>query len=409
VAAVASDRTLSRALGKEPLGAEQAGSENVSFRVARLERDQLPLELLAYQGLDALYLGDLALEELDEARRRVVEAYLVTGGRVALGRCTPSTLAHLPLLAHAPNRSGPVRYGFGELLWCDASIVQLSEFFGHATELVAAPRMNTSSSSLPDGWALLPEVTPPVGRFFFIVLAFGLAVGPGSYWVARRRGSAVLLATIPLTALLTCAVIIVSALVGDGLVTRASTRSFTLLDRQNGRAVSVALAGFFAGVTPGDLPVANSAAWAFQPGSLYLREGGLLRRGFIPPRRYIEWSLASVLSTRARVVVRQRGQEIRVQNALGVPLSEIFLRHGQRLYVVRQLADGQEAIAAPASAVGLDISNWPLRGLTRNQMTSPLGEGEFVASVNGAPFLPLGELPLQHRGSVGLIRGEVTP
>jgi hypothetical protein len=410
IGALASEQTLSRALGKGPLGAEQAGSDSVTFRVVHLERAQLPVELLAYQGLDALYLGDVALEELDEARRRAVEAYLATGGRVALGRCTPGTLAYLPLLPPVSPQNGRVPYGFGELLWCNASIAQLAGFLGRVPEWVALPRTSSKSITLEGGAALLPEVAPPVGRFFFIVLAFGLAVGPGSFWVARRRGSALLLVTIPLTAVVTSAIIILSAFLGDGLATRASTRSLTLLDRRQGRAVSIGIGGFFSGVTPGDLSVGNVSTWAFQPSSLSLREGALLRRGFIPPRRCIEWSLASVVPTRARVTLRQAGERIRVQNALGAAVREIYVRRGQRLYVARALADGEEGTATachPAEAI--HVENWPVHARARSLMTAPLQEGEFLAVVQGAPFLPVGDLALQHRGSEALVRGEIAP
>ena len=63
---------------------------------------------------------------------------------------------------------------------------------------------------------LLPQATAPLGRFLFIITLFTLAIGPGSVWVARRRGPAALLVTIPGTALVTCVLIIGYSLIADG-------------------------------------------------------------------------------------------------------------------------------------------------------------------------------------------------
>src|SRR5262249_2202373 len=78
--------------------------------------------------------------------------------------------------------------------------------------------------------ALLPQATAPMGTFLVIISLFTLLIGPGSIWVAKKRGPGALLVTIPGTALVSCALIVSSSILKDGFSIHASAQGYTEID-----------------------------------------------------------------------------------------------------------------------------------------------------------------------------------
>ena len=192
---------------------------------------EAPSELASYLGYDTIVVPDGAiLDSLDEAQRRALEAYVATGGYLLVGGSVRSP-AMFPLLKAI--RPGTSNYGFGKLFVTTGA--PSSELQVFRSSLPVSPHGGRSEyerryNSDVTKELLLPQATAPLGRFLLIITLFTLAIGPGSVWVARRRGPAALLVTIPGTAIVTCAMIIGYSIVADGFTVHTSSYGYTLLE-----------------------------------------------------------------------------------------------------------------------------------------------------------------------------------
>jgi hypothetical protein len=375
---------------------------------------EAPDELLAYSGFEAVVLPEgAALDGLDEAQRRALEAYAATGGALVLGG-TQASGAALPLLAAlGPGRHA---YGFGVVH------VVPGETGGQRLTRAAlgvTPHGPISGRSRevrrPD--AVLPQAAPPLGRFLLIIALFTLAIGPGSAWVAQRWRPATLLLTIPATALVTSALLVGYSLVADGFTLHAASYGLTLLDGPRHRAITLGLDAYYANLGPGGAhyPALTAVLGPPQPGNarsgadLVWRDGLTLGPDFIPSRVYREWGLLSVEPTRARLVLRQRGSTWVVQNALGHKVAWVLVGNAGGRLAAEDLADGAEQVLRPAGsthAVEAPVEGrFPVEAL--RAVGAPLGPGEFVARLEGAGFVPAGGLSPELARSGHYVRGEV--
>jgi hypothetical protein len=384
-----------------------------------------PTELAAYSGYDAVAVPGEPFENLSEAQRRALEAYAATGGTLVLGKASRALESALPLLKGPPQRDQP--YGLGRLVVCDGCQVKLASFFEAHPEPVS-PRVGQPDrnryryDSAGDGKgqfvALLPQATAPIGRFLVIIALFTLAIGPGSIWIARRRGPAALLLTIPFTAFVTCSAIIGYSLTQDGFTIHGSTRGMTLLDSRNHRALQVGLTAYYANLSPGSahfsqlvtvVPPAEGSTELYAPG-IDWTENASMGSDFVPSRTYREWGFVSAEATRARVGIRREAKGWVVQNALGSRISALVFMADDALWRVENVRDGAEGVATKGQgelpsldAVVQDRFSKPIR----SRLESPLKEGEFLARIEGQGFTPSGGLSLNHHESSGLVRGEV--
>lgn len=401
--------------------------------VRTMAPEDAPSELPSYVGFNEVVLL-VPLDELSEATRRALEGYAATGGTLIVTRPSRALMKELPLLPK-PD-AGLHDYGFGSVRVCgkdalacanalntDLSLAQRVVKPSGAFNLTSRGAYDSYGNIIPDNERfLLPQATAPVGRFLLIILAFTLAIGPGSVWVARRRGPPMLLLTIPATALVTCLLIVGYSVIVDGFSIHAATRGFTLLDSKNKRAISVGVEAFYANIAPGkaayDLnTVLLSPAVDYNPeqlASVDWTNGATFETDFIPSRTYREWGLVTVSPTRARLVVKKRQNgELELQNALGSELRTARVRIDQREYIVRDVRDGGSrtlepwpiSAEVPESTLNTYASRFDARVGTR--VKRALEEGEFIAHVAGPSLLPQGGLRLSHHSSEQLIRGEV--
>ena len=132
---------------------------------------------------------------------------------------------------------------------------------------------------------------------------------------------------------------------------------------------------------------------------------------FVPLRlREQEWGYLAVEPTRARVVVKEAGGEIRVQNALGGAVSSLAVTWGGQLYVVNGLRDGEEGVARVGVKPRLELSKAAAARFGKNvssRLATTLRDGEFVAALEGQGFTPTAGLTVAHSDSAHLVRGEV--
>ncbi len=391
-------------------------STSSGVTVMTVSLDEAPSELMAYSGYAAVVLpAPRLLERLDETQRRALEAYVATGGLLVLKTPTGHREA-LPLLRSSAEGSQP--YGFGRVVLTQGAW-PVPWWARPAVDPSGPPWVREQLAARPPV-VLLPQAQAPVGRFFLIIGVFTLAIGPGSIWVARRRGPAALVLTIPGTALVTCGVIASYSLVADGFTLHAASYGLTLLDGKNHRAITLGLGAYYANLAPRRASysamtslVSPSDAREHREADLTWNDGLTMGAGFIPSRLYREWGVLAVEPSRARLRLKRAGGGWHVQNALGSPITEAWVRLDGVLFSVRSVPDGAEA-ALERDPKGIDLE---MRAAERfrpealSEVTgangAELGPDEFVACLGGAGFVPTGGLVAALEEGVHYVRGEV--
>lgn len=389
-----------------------------NVQVHAIPPNEAPGELASYLGYDAIVVPDGAtLDTLDEAQRRALEAYVATGGHLVVGGAVRSA-AIFPLLKAI--RPGTSSYGFGKLIVTTGAPSGEAAIFRE--EFPVSPH-----GSLPeyerryDAEAkkdlLLPQATAPLGRFLLIITLFTLAIGPGSVWVARRRGPAALLVTIPGTALVTCVAIISYSIIADGFTVHTSSYGYTLLDSQQHRFITQGVTAYYANLAPskatfgpGTMLVAPSEDRREKyVADLLWKDGLTLGGDFVPSRTYREWGYVSVEPTRARVVVKKKGDAWVVQNALGVRIERVLVNVDGRFFTGGPIRDGgEEALAAGNTLTFTEnlASNRFGRDVTRVVAHTDLQHHEFLARVTGATLVPTGGISTHLNDAEDWVRGE---
>ncbi len=395
-----------------------------------------PRELAVYAG-HALVVVAGDVTSLPADAWSALEAYASTGGYLVLLRPPRDVAERLPLLTS--TSSGVRPYGFGRVRVCGkaeecgsgllADVTLMDEpdqgHVGVVAPAGPAPSWQRSrwlnNSEVP----LLPGVQAPVGRFLLLITLFVLAVGPGGLALARRKGPVALLIAVPSVALVTCLAIVVWSVLVEGFSIHAARYSLIWLDRDRDRVLTVGLGGYYANLEPEGLRVPALAAllgpdvdWEPQAVEADWTNGMVVTGGFLPSRTYREWGEVAVLSSRARLTVRREGPGLRVQNALGAPLAEGYVRLGGEVWQLPALADGAEGEATPAPASSASMSFSELvsfpepvkRRFSRvpwKTLAGPLPEGGFVAKLEGPGLAPTSALPVELHEGLHFVHGRV--
>ena len=404
--------------GQRPVNAEPAAI------VTPIAPADAPTELAGYVGYDVVAVAQGTLETLPPGVQRALEAYAATGGVLLLGEVGRDTDALLPLFGSTLASNGLDAYGFGWVARAPLPAQREAAFF-RSLPLVKPQGVRPSYSRRGFGTGagadevLLPQALAPIGRFLIIIVLFTLAIGPGSFWVAKKRGPGALLVSIPATAFVTCALLIGYSLIRDGFTVHASVQGLTLLDSERNRAISSSVGAFYANLAPGKavFPATTAviAPWEnnndSQGAGIVWGEGARFGADFLPSRSYREWALLSVEPSRARLVVKEDGDGLKVQNALGARIAELRVVWKGTEYSAQGVRDGGETRLAQAKQPGaVDLE---ARAVTRfdeagfERVRDGLKEGEFLARLDGPAFTPLGGLALSHHESAHLVRGAV--
>lgn len=161
-----------------------------------------------------------------------------------------------------------------------------------ATNTVGADRMLSRkrqglsvSDDNPDFWnQMIPGVgKAPVTAFRVLITGFVLAIGPLNYYWLRRKGKLhLLLAVVPITALVVTAGLFGYAMLTDGLQTRVRPRTFTSIDQSRQQVVSLARVTYYAGLSP-------AAGLQFEDDTMVLPIDPKASVGMAWRRRSIAW------------------------------------------------------------------------------------------------------------------------
>ncbi len=386
-------------------------------QVVPMTLEEAPVEVAAYLGTNAVFITDpRGFEGLNEAQRRALESWVALGGTLVLPTA-PRTAGVLPLL----DRDADGSYGLGHLI-IDATLsvgaLPIAKLpitplgLQETTRRYATP--GTASYT-----ALLPQALAPVGRFLFIITIFTLLIGPGSVWLARRRGPAVLLASIPLTAFATCVVILGSSLLIDGFAVHSSTFGYTLLDRAHNRTITLGLTAWYANLSPRSVSfdsttavIAPQKGGEATPVDVVWGDGARFKSGFIPSRTYREWGVVSVAPSRARVVIKPKGDGFVLQNGLGHRVKDVWVRVGDQLFHASEVRDGSEVNLEPSDVVDVRTTTLAaeyrfVESYWRPLLMAPITDGQFLATIEGVGFVPNGGVSMNLHEGKHVVRGEV--
>ncbi len=432
------------------LGSEEAFESGTKLPRVK-DRPKLSVRFMAPQDAPrelALYVGHAMVVVAGDVTAlpadawSALEAYASTGGYLVLLRPPRDVAVRLPLLTNTPSGVHP--YGFGRVRVCgkaqecgdglltDVNLMDEPDLRHVGVVAPAGPPPSWQRGGfgnhplLNDGEVpLLPGVQAPVGRFLLLITLFVLAVGPGGLMLARRKGPVALLIAVPSVALVTCLAIVAWSVLVEGFSVHASRYSLIWLDRDRDRALTVGLGSYYAHLEPEGprFPALGALLgpdldWEAQATEADWTNGMVVSGGFLPSRTYREWGEVAVLPSRARLTVRREGQGLRVQNALGAPLTSGYVRLGGKLWQLPALADGAEGEATLAPATGDKVSFTGLvafsepvrRRFSRvpwHSLDEPLPEGGFAASLEGPGLLPTSALPVELHEGLHFVHGRV--
>lgn len=269
---------------------------------------------------------------------------------------------------------------------------------------VIRPAWNsTLSRRLPRGSrgdvGAMPEIpgvgSLPRGMFAFLMIGVAFLLGPVNAFVVRLlKRPASLLATTPVLALTSTAVLVGYGLAHNGLGVRTANHSVTLLDQRSHTAATHNVRQLYVGFSPpgGIRPSADTfhfpvrPDWDFMP-EMSWDEGPILSGDLAPVRK----ATRQVVLTEGPA--RQRLEVIGEQaaNSLGADIRQLVLRTDAGWYVLDQLDDGDSAALVPVEEPDLErlidsdmatrpVDLWPDRALDW-----PVGT--YVARLDSSPFL----------------------
>jgi hypothetical protein len=205
---------------------------------------------------------------------------------------------------------------------------------------------------------LIPGVgMAPVGQFQVLVTLFAIAIGPLNYWLLKRANKLpMLLATVPLAALVTTLLLFAYGMLVDGPGVRARARTLTLLDQRTGEAVSWGRLSYYAGIAPRDgLEVPrDQLMYPIMPRWQARRYGGRvthaprhlkwtddqqLHRGWLGSRTPTQYQAIASRPSAKRLDLRVTDEGLRIVNRLGVDVTHVAVEdHDGRFYWCEDLA-----------------------------------------------------------------------
>ncbi|RKH77533.1 hypothetical protein D7Y21_37185 [Corallococcus sp. AB045] len=410
-------------------GLSRAPENNEPLVATRfVEPRTAPRELAAYAGYDAVLVA-VPADQVPDDVWAVLETFAVTGGRLVLDQPPANPRLRFPLLQDEKAELSP--YGFGfvrqfrdcrkQTPGCGFRLWEDTERSPAVVEPAGPPPRWERHDLLSDGrLPLLSSARAPVGRFLLLIFLFVLAVGPGGWMLARRKGPLAVLIAVPTLAVLTSLGLVAWSVLVDGFSLHAARYSLTLLDRERSRAVTVGLNAWYANLAeesvrmPASSVLLAPTAPEDPPRFLDWTNGLVVKNSFLPSRSYREWGEVAVVPSRARLTARKADGGVRVQNALGAPLKGGMLKLDGQFWDLPELADGAEGLATPREA---KVGDEDLLGLDHEPrmrfqdavtpLVRELEDGTFVARLGGRGFSPTAVLDVELEAALHVVRGQV--
>lgn len=355
----------------------------------------------------------------NRARRLAVEA-LPDRWQAWPHRLTLLTTAEGEALLSPAQReaiAGWTRCG-GAVFTTEAAAVERWRRLGVAARLIRAEADKQPELLARIGRATVDPGTPndhpvpgtdevPTAWFLVLAIAFAIVAGPlNLWWALRRRRPWLLLVSTPLISIGTCLLLIIVALLADGLGRARSAAQITVLDVDRQRTTVFTAVTWFCGLAPGPFDLdpedrimpMDAAEWSphgrYRSPVLGLdwRLGQRADGGWIPARVNRQIAFTQLRPERRRLAVQRVAGGWRVANGLDATLVE-FRWSGPdgSAWVARDVAPGAEAPLTPAQAAGPDLGRLLARlgGEARLVVQDNTGKpGDFLARLD-RPLWPI--------------------
>lgn len=392
--------------------------------------DQWSDAWLAYSGFDGILLSWEEMMSAPPSVRQAIWAYVDVGGSLLLVD-TPAALMERagrePVAGALQGYGNPLRLLHDETVSTDP--MELAWQYLGLGELLLAPSLDRPFSEdelrrLASAWsrtrgawdipsradqgprrlAVVQKVNVPIRGLFLFVLLYSVLIGPAHLWWLGRKGRRTwLLWTLPLGSLLACALVVLVALVSEGIRHEARALGVTVLDQGRQRASTLAWSGYYSSLAGDGLRFARDTQVDLLGG------GGNNRRLVLGDDQHLAsgWLLARLPSyfverrhelRRERLEVRRTANGLQVVNGLGADLDWLLLADADGgLHRVDHLAAGAETVLEPTGtradgkADGARFffhSELPIRlRQASNQGESFLRPGTYLAASSEGPFM----------------------
>ncbi len=288
-----------------------------------------------------------------------------------------------------------------------------------AAALHAAAERWSTEADIATSHARFPVIerlTIPVAGIFYLLLGFAILAGPVLLTVlARRQRRIWLLWIAPAVSILAGGIVLVYALLSDGITPTRRADTLTLLDQVRQEGALVGVAGYYAPLTPGGglRFAADTALAPFEPRHSRLAPGWRLDftrdqhlvAGWVQARVPLTMQVRKPFTAHERIDIRSTpdgGHE--ALNGLGADLLSLRVRAADgRWFETGPLAAGRQAVlrpvaaapskgtsAAAAVAAVTSATAWAdgLASLTTD--TLQLEPGTYAAELARNPFLERG-------------------
>lgn len=268
----------------------------------------------------------------------------------------------------------------------------------------------------------------PVRALFALLLGFALVVGPlNTIVLTRARRRLWIYWTVPAISFVACAAIFLWAFLSEGLLREHRRQFLSFLDQGRQEAVTLALSGYYATLTPSDglrFDLATEVE-PIRPAGDFFTDGGTIvagrdqhfASGWLRARSPAYFRLRRAGPRRERLAVRPTGDGgWRVLNGLGADVEELWLADPDgAVFGGGPLAAGAEVELSPA---GRSIASTPrdLRELYGGRWSDGLDEllsapveflepGTYVARLEASPLLEPGLAEVDREEIHGAIFG----
>lgn len=364
------------------------------------ESDTLPVELeihralaaidqwsgvwLAYSGFDGILLSWEEMMSAPQSVRQAIWAYVDVGGSLVLVDVPTGLLERagrepVPGALQGYGRALRLTSGRGaETPSAETSMELAWQYLGFG-ELLLAPSLDRPFSDeelrrLGEAWdrtrgawnipsrddqgarrlPVVQKVHVPIRGLFLFVLLYSILIGPVHlWWLGRKKRRAWILWTLPLGSLLACGLVVLVAMISEGVRHEARGLGVTVLDQGRQRASTLAWSGYYSSLAGDGLRYARDTQVGLLGGGgrhrrLVLGEDQHLASGWLAARLPSYFVERRHELRRERLEVTRTTDGLRVVNGLGADLDWLLLADAEgRLYDVDGLAAGAEVVLQP--------------------------------------------------------------
>jgi hypothetical protein len=391
---------------------------------------------LGYSGYDGVVISSAELAEKGPEVQAALEEYVECGGSlVVVGpwKC-PKTWERTRIA-----RQGITWYypGFGQCFnieepnvpkWSNEHMREVASSWQHSCEPWLVLHTPTDANKI---FPVVENLTVPVRGMFVLMLVFSVLIGPVNLFVlARWKHRLWLLWTVPVISLITCLTVLGYMFAVEGWEGHLRTETFTMLDENEHRAVTLGWMGFYTPVVPSDglhfstqtelTPQLRMASFGMtsHPRTIDWTEEQHLASGWLSARVPAHFVVRKNERRLERVTV-SKGKDgaLTMMNGLKADIREIrfMAAHGGKVYAASNVPAGQQAVLKSAGAMGspdVDVlrvlyrRDW-LEGIRKagERPESLLRAGCYVAVLDATPFLEDGLSRPGHRQGHAVVYG----